>query len=181
MTVAPSCAMISAVARPMPLAAAVISAILSVKRIAFPLGSFLSVQAGGLCHDLDRLGLAGPHRQTGGAGVLPGAKALADSAGRPDERLHIDPFVRHRGNGFFLAMREIEFLDAVRLVGKATADHLVLVEILVLVAHAADIQRNLRLQAGERGFDVVGDLDMNRSLDFETLQALAVAGAPETV
>ena len=50
----PSLAMMSAAARPMPLPTAVISATLSLKRMIVP----LSVEPGGLCHDLDRLGLA---------------------------------------------------------------------------------------------------------------------------
>ena len=114
-----------------------------------------------------------------GAAILPGAVALADAGRRADQRLHVDPFVGHGGDRLVLAMREIEFLDALGGVAEAAAHHDVVVEVLVLVAHAADIERDLRLQLGQRRLHVVLDLDMHRRGDGEVLHGLAVAGAAE--
>ena len=70
------------------------------------------VESGRLRHRFQRLGLAGPYVERIGTAILPGAVALADAGGRPDQRLHVDPFIGHGGDGLVLAARQVEFLDA---------------------------------------------------------------------
>ena len=128
----------------MPLAAAVISATLSFVSHRFL--PFVQFSRAASAMIVDRLGLAGADGQAGGATVFPRAEALLDASRRPDQRFQIHPFVGHRRGGLFLAMREIEFLNSVGGVAEAVTDHDVLMEVLVAMAHAADIQRDLRLQ-----------------------------------
>src|SRR5262249_28373002 len=59
--------------------------------------------------------------------------------------------------------------------------HQVLVKVLVAVAHATDIERHLRLQAIERGLDIVVDLDVHLPLDGEVGQTFAASSAAEAV
>src|SRR5436190_10610753 len=141
--------------------------------------SSTSVQPRGLGHYLDGLGLARSHAERIRAAVLPGAVAFADARRWADQRFQIDPLVGHAGDGLVLVARKVEFLDALRRVTEAASNHDVVVKILGAVTHAAHIERHLRLEARQRPFDVVVDLDMDGGLDGEILQAFAVAGAAE--
>src|ERR1700722_17320107 len=76
-------------------------------------------------------------------------------------------------------MGQIEFLYPVGCLTEAAPNHLILVEVLIPVTHAADVKSDLRLEPCQGGPDIVRDLDMNRGLDLEILQALAVAGTLE--
>src|SRR5438876_6946540 len=96
-------------------------------------------------HQLHRLGLIGGDRQTGDAGVGPRAIALANAPDGADERHLVAELVRHGGDGLVLALREIELLDLLGGVAEPAADHHVLVEVLVAMAHAAGVERDARL------------------------------------
>ena len=73
----------------------------------------LAIQPSGVSHDLDGFWLAGAYGQGRGARILPRAESLLYSCRRADQRFHIDPFVRDGGFGLFLAVREIQLLNAV--------------------------------------------------------------------
>ena len=137
------------------------------------------VQPRDLGHHLDGLWLARSHAERIRAAVLPSAVAFADARRWADQRFQIDPLVGHGGDGFGLVAREVQFLDALGGVAEAAPDHDIVVKILGPVTHAAHIERHLRLEARQRPFHVVVDLDMDGGLDDEILQALAVAGAAE--
>src|SRR5215472_16011608 len=140
-----------------------------------------SVQPRGLGHHLDGLALARSHAERIRAAVLPGAIAFADARRRADQRFQIEPLVGYGGDGFVLVAREVQFLDAPGGVAEAAPDHDVIVKVLGAVTHAAHIERHLRLEARQRAFHVVVDLDMDGGLDGEILQGLAVAGAAEAL
>ena len=123
--------------------------------------------------------LARSHAEQIRTAVLPGAVAFADARRWADQRFQIDPLVGHGRDGFGLVSREVELLDPFGGVAEAAPDHDLVVKIFGAVAHAAHIERHLRLEARQGPFDVVVDLDMDRGLDSEILQALAVAGAAE--
>ncbi len=78
-------------------------------------------------------------------------------------------------------MCEIQFLYSLRCIPETTPDHHVLMKILVAMAHAADVQRNLRLHLRQRTLHVAVHSDVHRGLDCEVAQALTVAGATETL
>ena len=67
---------------------------------------------------------------------------------------------------------KIEFLDAFGGVAIAAPDHHFLVVVLVLVAHAADVKRDLRFQAVEGCLHIVIHLDMDHGLHLEGVPAL---------
>ena len=83
----------------------------------------------------------------------------------PDQRFQIHPFVGYGSGRLFLAVCEIEFLDPICGIAKSVTNHDVFVKVLVAMAHAADIQRDLRLHLRQRGFYITVDLDMHRGLD----------------
>src|SRR5580658_5686837 len=116
--------MMSQVARPIPLAAAVISATMSLYRIVF---SLVSIQARGFRHHFNCLGLTRADRHTAGPAVLPRPETLPDPSRRANQRLKIYPFVGHSRGRLFLAMREVEFLDPVRGIAKSITNHNVFV------------------------------------------------------
>src|SRR5262249_3079732 len=59
--------------------------------------------------------------QRGSARAFPGVEALLDPLDRADERLGVAPLVGHRRNGFVLAPRQIELLDALGRILEAVA------------------------------------------------------------
>src|SRR5439155_5019936 len=130
-------------------------------------------------HQLHRLGLLGGDRQPGDAGVGPGTIALADSGDGPDQRHLVAELVGHGGDGLVFPLGEKELLDPLGGVPEATADHHFLVKVLVAMAHAADVERHVRLHARERPAHVVGDRDLGSWLDLEVREALAAAGTAE--
>src|SRR2546422_10388702 len=74
-------------------------------------------------HQLHRLGLFGGDRQPGDAALGPGAIALADARDRPHQRHLVAELVGDGGDGLVLALGEEQFLDALRRVAEAAADH----------------------------------------------------------
>src|SRR5438552_3449573 len=127
MITAPSFAMIVAVARPMPLPAAVISATLSLKRIVHP----PSVESRRLRHDFNRLRLARADGEAGCSRVLPRAEPLPDPLRWTHQRFLVHPFIGYCRYRFFLAMGEVQLLDVFGGVPETAPDHHVLVEILI--------------------------------------------------
>src|SRR5215510_3248006 len=134
---------------------------------------------GELRQQLHRLGLLGDERQPGDATVGPGAVVLADPPDRAHQRHLVAELVGDGGDGFVLALGQVQLLDALRGVAEAAADHHLLVEVLVAVAHAADVERHAGLHAGERAAHVVGHRHLGARLDLEVGEALAGACAPK--
>src|SRR6266545_1580917 len=128
-------------------------------------------------HQLHRLGLLGRECQPGDAALGPGAIALADARDRPDQRHLVAKLVGNGGDGLVLPLRQIELLDALRRVAEAAPDHHLLVEILVAMPHAANVERDARLHARERPAHVVGDRDLGARLDLEVGESLPRARA----
>src|SRR3546814_17026842 len=131
--------------------------------------------------DLDGLVLFGADGHRGRARVLPGAVALPDAVRRADERLPVDPLVGDGVGRLLLAPGEIQLLYPICGFAEAAPDHHVLVEILVAMPHAADVERDLGLQLAQGGADILVHLDMDGCGDLEVRQRLATAGAPEAL
>src|SRR2546426_6713932 len=128
-------------------------------------------------HQLHRFGLFGGDRQSGDAALGPGAVALADARDRAHQRHLVAELVGHGRHGVLLPPGQEQLLDPLRRVAKAAADHHLLVEVLVTVAHAADVERHVRFHARERAAHIVGDRDLGARLDLEIAEALAPARA----
>src|SRR5438093_8760632 len=127
------------------------------------------------CHQLHRLGLVGHEREAGDAAVGPRAVVLADPRDGAHQRHLVAELVGHGGHRLVLAPGQVQLLDALGGVAEAAADHHLLVEVLVAVAHAADVERHARLLPRERALDVVGDGHLGARLDLEIAEALAAA------
>ena len=99
--------------------------------------------------------------------VGPRAVALADPRRPARPGALVAELVGHGVDRLVLAPRQVQLLDALGGVAVAAADHHVLVEVLVAMAHAADVERDARLHARQRAAHVVGDGDPTRGLDLE--------------
>ena len=93
-----------------------------------------------------RLGLLRRDEQRRGSGLPPGVEALGEALLRPDERDLVDERIGHRGRGVALVPVEVEILDLARGVLVAVPAGEVVVEVLAARAHAADVERVVRLQ-----------------------------------
>src|SRR5262245_13138110 len=141
----------------------------------------LSHAPGEARHQLYRLCLLGRDRQPGDSGIGPRSVPLADPPDRPNQRHLVAELVGDGGDGLVFALGQEQLLDLLRGVAEAAAEHHLLVKVLVAMAHAADVEGNARLHARERAAHIVGDGDLGARLDLEAREALAAAGAPESL
>src|SRR3989442_792536 len=135
---APSAAMASAEAAPMPEPAPVTIATRFSSFIAPPR---LEPQLG---HEPDRVGVA-RHHQGGDTGRRPLGEALADERARPAERDLVHQRVGHGRLGLGLAAAEVQILDRPRRLLVAVAPGQLVVEVLATRPHAADVEGQPRL------------------------------------
>ena len=106
---------------------------------------------------LERFRLAGAEDQVGHAGALPRGHARADAVGRADQRDLVDQLVGHRRHRLHLLAVEVEVLDLLRLGLVAEPLGVVVVEVLVARAHAADVEREHALHRHAAALEVVAD------------------------
>src|SRR5216117_2127387 len=166
-TRAPSAAIATAAAAPMPDPAPVTIATLSRSLIASSLR--LQRQLGQRA-DGDRV--AGD-QQRRHAGSLPLGHLLADALLRPAERHLVHQRVRHPRLRLRLPARQVVVLDGLRRVLVAVATRDVVVEVPPARAHAADVEREARLDDGAARRDVGAGDDRDHRHDVESLRRAA--------
>src|SRR3546814_5772556 len=98
-----------------------------------------------------------------------------DPVGVADEVQLVHELVRYRCDGLRPATAEEGVLDLRRRILVAVALGEVVVEILGPRAHAADVQREFRLDRVAAGLEVVAHADAHIGADVERLQVLAAA------
>src|SRR5262249_1785066 len=101
---------------------------------------------------------------------------VADLLFRADQRERIDKFVWNRGRGLLLLTVEEQVLDFLGRLAPSLTRDVIVVEVLAARAHAADVERNSRLQRIARRLYVVVHHEVDRRHDFKVAPALAIAG-----
>src|SRR5262245_55126798 len=183
-TRAPSLAMASAVAAPIPEAAPVTMATRSCNRMTVSLRRMRRRRASALedelGHRTHRGGVAGDHQRRRARG-LPLGQPLAKALTRPAECDLVDERVGHRRGGLVLAVGKVGVLDALGslLVAVATGD--VVVEVPTPRAHAAHVERQARLHRRATGGDVVTHDDRDHRHDVEVGGGVRAAGGLEAL
>ena len=89
--------------------------------------------------------------------VLPDLEPIGDPLLGADEAHVVDEVVGDQGGGLGLVAAEVQVLDLGGHVLVAVPAGEVVVEVLALRAHAADVQRDHRLHHVAQGRDVVAD------------------------
>ena len=102
---------------------------------------------------------------------LPRRQAFADAFLGPDEGNLVAQFVRHRRHRLVAPPGEEQFLNALRGVAEAHAHDVVLVDVEVLRAHAADVEADVLLDLVEGALHVVVDDHRHGGGDLEVLVA----------
>src|SRR5581483_11176658 len=123
-----------------------------------------------LRHHLERLGLRRADDQRRHRRLFPSGEAVGDALLRADERDGVDEIVGDRLDRLALSPAEVELLDARRVRFPAVARDECVVEVLALRAHAADVQREGRLERVAQRLDVVTDEDVCRCRDLEAVR-----------
>src|SRR5438046_3089382 len=104
---------------------------------------------------------------------LPLGELLADALLRPAERHLVHQRVRHRRLRLRLPARQVVVLDGLRRVLVAVATRDVVVEVPPARAHAADVEREARLDDGAARRDVGAGDDRDHRHDVESLRRAA--------
>ena len=116
--------------------------------------------------------------QRGDAGLLHRGEPLADVALGADERHLLQQLVRDLGGGLVLLAVQVEVLDLLGLLLEAVPAGEVVVEVLALGAHAADVQRGHRAAELQVALHVVADGERGLADDVELAQRGVALGLP---
>src|SRR5688572_18709558 len=129
--------------------------------------------------DAERFDLPRPADDGRDPGLPPRLQPIPDALRRTDQRHLVGELVGHGGGGFLLLPAEVEVLDLLRFRFEAVAAGEVVVEVLAARSHAADVEREARLDVAEAFLDVGADHDVHRCGDVEARERLPAAGARE--
>jgi hypothetical protein len=129
---------------------------------------------GDLGHDLDDFHRGPGQRDPAGAGVRPTAPSLLDPLDGTDELAAVHIVIGHRSRRLLLLAGQEQLLDSVSRLLESRRRHVVFMEILVLSAHTAHVQRDARLERVDGLLYIVCNADGYRPLDVKIRQGLAV-------
>ena len=129
----------------------------------------------------DLLGSPAVHDHHRDAGGRPDGGLLADVVDVADDRGIVDELVGDDRRRLVLAVAAEQFGHVVDDLGVPHPAVDIGVEVRVLSAHPAHVERQIRLHRRERGAAVVGDDDVGGRADLEVVAAAAGAGPREAV
>src|SRR5690606_19716228 len=125
-----------------------------------------------LRHEPDHVHVHRADDEGADARLLPALEAVADAVLAAHEVDRVDHLVGHGHHRALPVALEPELLDLLALPLEARAAEEVLVEVLALRAHAADVEAELLLHRDASPVDVVADHHHHRHGDVEGVEAL---------